>query len=261
VIEPVESVGDPRIADYAQVGDPGWLRDRGFFVAEGRLVVRRLLEGGRFPLHSILLTPAALRSFGAKLEIDAPVYVAGQDVLDGIAGFNFHRGCVALARRPTDEHSSERFFAANLLLAIEGVGNPDNVGGLFRVAAAFGVNGVLLDPTTGDPFYRKAVRTSMGAVLNLPFARATPWPDVLDHFRKAGFTIVALTPAPDARLLSNFAAKKHAALLLMVGSEGTGLSQPAQAAADVRVRIPIAEGVDSLNVAVAAGIALSRLTG
>lgn len=261
MIEPVASVGDPRIADYAHVGDPAWLRGRDLFVAEGRLVVRRLLDAGRYPLHSILLTPSALRSFDPPLETDAPVFVAEQEVLNGIAGFSFHRGCVALARRLPDDPSSERFLAADLLLAIEGAGNPDNIGGLFRVAAAFGVGGVLLDPTTGDPFYRKAVRTSMGAVLNLPFGRATPWPGVLDHFKKGNVTVVALTPAPDARLLADFAGEKHGALLLMVGSEGPGLSQAAQAAADVRVRIPIAEGIDSLNVVVAAGIALSRLTG
>lgn len=257
MIQPIERADDPRISAYAHVGHHDWLRERGLFVAEGRLVVRRLLESARFPVQSILLTPAALQSFGMAIETDAPVYIADPEVLNGVTGFNFHRGCVALARRPADDISTARFQDAELLLALEGVGNPDNVGGLFRVAAAFGVDGLLLDPATGDPFYRKAVRTSMGAVLTVPFERVAPWPSGLDDYRGMDFTVAGLTPRADARPFTDVASELRRPLILMVGAEGPGLSDAALAVADARVRIPISPEVDSLNVVVAAGIALS----
>jgi tRNA G18 (ribose-2'-O)-methylase SpoU len=260
VIEPVASAADPRLGDYAHVGEPAWLRARGLFVAEGRFVLRRLLDVGQFMLQSVLLTPAALRSFGSALDLDAPVYVAELDVLRQVTGFTFHRGCLALAHRPSGEPAFERFAGASLLLAIEGVGNPDNIGGLFRVAAAFGASGVLLDPASADPFYRKAVRTSMGAVLSLPFERLTPWPRALERFKATGFRILALTPAGDARALDEVAAgAAPGRLIVCVGGEGAGLSEALSRTADERVRIPISAKVDSLNVTVAAGIALSRL--
>ena len=260
MIQPVASGADPRLADYARVADPTWLRDQGLFVAEGRLVVRRLLESRRFAVRSLLLTPAAVHDFGAALACDAPIYVAEQAILDGITGVKFHRGCLALAQRPTEDRTADRFERAALLLAMEGVGNPDNIGGLFRIAAAFGADGVLLDPASGDPFYRKAVRTSMGAVFALPFVRLGPWPSALERFKLAGFEVVALTPAADARTLDDFAAEDHRSLIVLVGTEGAGLSEGVLRAADATVRIPITAGVDSLNVTVAAGIALSRLT-
>jgi tRNA G18 (ribose-2'-O)-methylase SpoU len=259
VIDPIERSDDPRISAYARVGDHGWLREQGLFVAEGRLVVRRLLDSGRFPVHSVLLTPAALRSFGAAIETDAPVFVAAPDVLQQVTGFNFHRGCLALAGRPADEPSSGRSLNASLLLALEGVGNPDNVGGLFRVGAAFGVDGVLLDPTSGDPFYRKAVRTSMGAVLGMPFERMAPWPSVLDDYRAMDFKVIAMTPRTDAAPIDDVAADIERPLIIMVGAEGPGLSAAAMKLADLKVRIPIASEVDSLNVVVAAGVALASL--
>ena len=260
MIEPIERADDPRISAYAHIGDHVWLREHGLFVAEGRLVVRRLLASGQFPVHSILLTPAALESFGGAIAADAPVYVASIDVLQQVTGFNFHRGCLALASRPSGESSGRPFLDSPLLLAMEGVSNPDNVGGLFRVAAAFGVNGVLLDPASGDPFYRKAVRTSMGTVLSVPFGRLAAWPSVLDDYRGKGFTLVAMTPRADAEPIDQVAAGIGRPVIVMVGAEGPGLTEAAMALADVRARIPIASTVDSLNVVVAAGIALAYLS-
>jgi tRNA G18 (ribose-2'-O)-methylase SpoU len=167
VAERVERTDDPRISDYQHVGDPAWLLARGLFVAEGRLVVERLLEGGRFPVRSILLTPAALRSI-EPLGGDVPVFVAEQRLLNGITGFNFHRGCLALAQRPSLDSAHETrpsLVSARLLLAVEGVGNPDNVGGLFRVAAAFGVENTLS--------FRIRTTTSRIRLLN---SDSTPWP-------------------------------------------------------------------------------------
>ena len=260
MIEAIERADDPRIEAYSRVGDHERLRGAGLFVAEGRLVLRRLLDSSRFPLHSVLLTPAALHSFGAAIETAAPVFVAEPRILQAVTGFDFHRGCLALACRPPEEPSAGRFLQSELLLALEGIGNPDNVGGLFRVAAAFGVAGVVLDPSSGDPFYRKAVRTSMGAVLSVPFERLAAWPAALDAYRGLDFTVVALTPRPDAIPLQDAAATLTGPLILMVGAEGPGLSGAALDAADVLVRIPIASAVDSLNVTVAAGVALASLS-
>lgn len=256
----VEHPEDPRLRDYAHVGDPAWLAAHGLFVAEGRLVVKRLIDCGTFRIASVLLTPAALESFGGEIEVDAPVFVTRPEHLQNVTGFNFHRGCLALAHRPP-AGARPAFPGARRLLALEGVGNPDNVGGLFRVAAAFGVDGVLLDAASGDPFYRKAIRTSMGAVLTVPFARLERWPSALGAYRGRGWTIVALTPRPGAQPLAEFARVASGPLALMVGAEGPGLSPAALAEADVLVKIPIASGVDSLNVTVAAGIALSHLSG
>lgn len=260
MIEPISSPDDDRIGEYRHVGDPAWLRAQGLFVAEGRLVVERLVAAGRYEVRSLLVTPAALRGLGPEAT-GAAVYVADPVVLEAVTGFNFHRGCLALVRRPADEGAWTPQPDARLLLALEGVGNPDNVGGLFRVAAAFGADGVLLDPSSGDPFYRKAVRTSMGAVLNLPFARVTPWPDAFAGFRKAGFQVAALTPRPVARPINDLTPEAGRRIIVLVGAEGQGLSEAAMGAADLLIRIPIAPGVDSLNVTVAAGIALSRLAG
>lgn len=249
-------------ADYQHVGDHRWLTRQGLFVAEGRLVVRRLLESRRFRIKSVVVTPAALRGLSDTLLADTPVHVLEQDALERITGFNFHRGCLALAHR-SETASVGTFDEARRLLALEGVGNPDNVGGLFRVAAAFGVDGLLLDPATADPFYRKAIRTSMGAVLDLPFERVSDWPAALGRYRERGFDIVALTPRDAARPLAGYAAGGAPArrIVIIVGAEGSGLTEGALAEATERVRIPISPGVDSLNVTVAAGIALAWLAG
>ena len=251
---------DPRLAAYAHVGDHRWLTAHGLFVAEGRMVVSRLLASS-YRIASILLTPTALAAFEGAIHTGAPVLVAEQAILNQVTGFNFHRGCLALAHRPGDQPAPGRFVKARRLLGLEGIGNPDNVGGLFRVAAAFGVDGVLLDPSSGDPFYRKALRTSMGAVLHVPFERLEPWPDALTEYRRVGFKIIALTPRAEAGPLAEFARQADGPMIVMVGAEGPGLSAAALAAADALVRIPIAPGVDSLNVTVAAGIALSYLSG
>jgi tRNA G18 (ribose-2'-O)-methylase SpoU len=147
------------------------------------------------------------------------------------------------------------------LLGIENVGNPDNIGGLFRTAAAFGIEGVLLNATSGDPLYRKALRTSMGASLRVPFARVDAWHASLEQLRQRGFRIVALTPAAGSLELRDFAASAGAddRLIVLVGAEGAGLDASTLALADVSVRIAIDTAVDSLNVVVAAGIALHAL--
>jgi tRNA G18 (ribose-2'-O)-methylase SpoU len=225
-------------------------------------VVQRLLEAERFAPESILATRAAIAALEDVLQRagrEFPVYECSQQDLNSITGIEFHRGCLALARRPEDLPLAS-FTASRILLALEGIGNPDNVGGIFRNALAFGAGGVLLDPRCADPLYRKAVRTSMGAVLRVPFQSLYDWPATLTWFRGQGFRIVALTPSREAEPLGAFAASNRAAkLLLLFGSEGEGLSAGALALSDAHVRIRIDPRADSLNVAVAAGIALHAL--
>jgi tRNA G18 (ribose-2'-O)-methylase SpoU len=254
---------DPRLALYRSVADPELARSHGVFVAEGRHVVRRALEDPRFRVQSLLLNAAAHRDLAPALErLDArvPVYLCETKDFHAITGFDIHRGCLALVDRPPARAVADLMAGARRLVVLDGVANPDNVGGVFRNAAAFGVDGVLLSPDSGDPWYRKAIRTSMAAVLRVPFARCHAWTEDLDGIRAAGFTLVAMTPHAAAEPLEPFAARSRGACLAVAfGAEGTGLSPATLAAADVAVRIPIAPEVDSLNVAVAAGIALHQL--
>lgn len=261
MIHVISGADDPRIAAYAHVGDHAWLRLRGVFVAEGRLVVRRLVELGRYDVQSVLVTPPARAALADVLDRAAfPVFECPQNLVQAITGFDFHRGCLAIAARPAPR-PVRSLAAARRLLGIEGLGNPDNVGGLFRVAAAFGVEGIVLSPSCADPFYRKAIRTSMGAVLRVPFAEAARWPEDLCDLTADAVEVVALTPAPDAQPLQEFAAAfdRKRTVMFLLGAEGPGLTPQALAAATRRIRIPVMREIDSLNVVVAAGVALAHL--
>jgi tRNA G18 (ribose-2'-O)-methylase SpoU len=262
VAERIDEAADPRVADYGHAGDPGWLRDRGLFLAEGRLVVERLILGGRFGIRSILVTPPALGALAAALAtVHCPVYVAAPVVMKSLTGFDFHRGCLAIGERSSAAISDTVLRDRRRLLCMEGVTNPDNVGGLFRIAEAFGGDGVLLDPSSGDPFYRKAIRTSVGAVMRLAFHRLEPWPGALETLRDEGLSVIALTPREDSIPINEYApmVRTGERLVVLVGAEGSGLSAAALQIAHARVRIPIERGVDSLNVVVAAAIALAAL--
>jgi len=260
----VDDPADPRLADYAHISDAELLRSRQLFVAEGRLVVERVLADSAFILRSALLSDAAHRGLQASLARLAPatpIYVTPLEHFRSITGYHIHRGCLALVERPPARSAVALAMAARTVVVLEAVTNADNVGGVFRNAAAFAADAVLLSPTCCDPLYRKAVRTSMAATLQVPFARLERWPDELSMLKANGFTLVALTPRDDTVTLDEFCtgSQPHR-IALLVGTEGAGLSAAADAIVDHRVRIPIATGVDSLNLAVAAGIALSRLS-
>jgi tRNA G18 (ribose-2'-O)-methylase SpoU len=255
-------MANAELAAYADVGDPAALTRKGLFVAEGRLTVERLLDAGRFAIESVAVTPAGARALAAVFERHpaVAVLVCDPSALEAVTGFDFHRGCLALARRPAESPPLTTFAAYPRLLALEGVGNPDNVGGLFRVALALGAGGVLLDPASADPLYRKAIRTSMAASLRVPFTRVARWPTALDELKACGFQVVALTPDPDATPISDYLVDPDSRLVLALGSEGAGLEGETMRYADVRLRIPIDPRADSLNVVVAAGIALHALS-
>lgn len=261
MITRIASASDPVLESYRHLGEPRWLAARGLFVAEGRLLLDRLVETRFAPIDSVLVSPAAFDALGATLRaLDAPVLVAPQALLERVTGFDFHRGCLAIAHRP-EAATLARLLQERILLALEGVGNPDNVGGLFRTAAALGAGGVLIDARTGDPLYRKALRTSMGAAFRLPFARVESMACSVRELKAAGMTALALTPSASATPLEDVltSMSSGARLAVLVGSEGEGLRPETLAEADAAARIPIEPQVDSLNVVVAAGIALSRI--
>jgi tRNA G18 (ribose-2'-O)-methylase SpoU len=256
-VTPIESLADSRVAEYHHISNPDALRRAGLFVAEGRLVVRRLLANARFRTHSLLVTAAAYDSLKDSIGGNAiDVFLVDQRTMNGIAGFNIHRGCLALAHRPPQTTLSNLGLdRANRVVVMEGVNNPDNVGGIFRTAAAFATDAVVLGPACSDPLYRKSIRTSMAATLAVPFADAGSWPHAIDALRAHGLRVIALTPAADARPIEELP-RDLDRIAILVGSEGEGLSRDAVDAADDRVRIRMPGATDSLNVAVAASIAL-----
>jgi len=248
---------DPRLEDYRALTDVALRRrvepEQGMFVAEGELVLRRAVAAG-YPIRSLLLLERYAAPL-AELAGAAPVYVASAPLLEAITGFDVHRGVLAAMARLPLPAVHDLVESSTRLAVLEDMNNPTNVGAVFRCAAALGIDAVLLSPRCADPLYRRSVRVSMGTVFAIPYARVEPWPATLAAVRRAGFRLLALTPDPGARALDavRLAPQDRAALLL--GAEGPGLSDAALAASDERVRIAMAAGVDSLNVAAAAAIA------
>ena len=255
-ITPVDALDDPRLDDYRDIREDR-LRVRGLFAVETREVVRRLLHEGRFPLRSILVTEPTLDALRDVLLPPTVVYVTTHQIIYGVVGLNFHRGCMGIAERGT-ALSLDDVLAPKprTVVLCERISNPDNIGGIFRNAMAFGVGGVVLSPGCADPLYRKVVRVSIGGSVSVPLVETPEWPDAIERVRAAGFTVVALTTRGGTDVA---AIARPSKLALLLGSEGDGLTDAALAHADVRATIPMAPGVDSLNANVACGIALDRL--
>jgi tRNA G18 (ribose-2'-O)-methylase SpoU len=257
----IRSRDDPRISAYRALPAHDARRRDGLFVAETRTVVRQLLESTRFATRSVLLTESSRSSLDDCLarRPDVPAYVAPVRVLESIVGFEFHRGCVALGERGAEPALDDLLAEApRRLVLLEGVNNPDNVGGVLRAARALGADAAVLSPGCCDPLYRKAVRVSMGAALTLPFTRVADWERAQARLRGAGFVLVALTPTGD-RDVAALPPQDAERTALLVGAEGEGLRAESIAAADTAVRIPMVPGVDSLNLVTACAIALDRL--
>ncbi len=260
----VDDPGDPRLVPYRDLKDPSLRRRteaaQGFFVAEGKLAVRAVL-GSPFPLLSVLV----LRRRAAVLsELDLPpgvaVFIVEDNVMSAVAGFDVHRGVLGLAARLALPSPSGLLASAGLspVVVVEGVNDQENLGAIFRNAAAFGAGAVLVDPTCADPLYRRTVRVSLGLVLRVPFTRLSPWPAALALIADSGFALVALTPSPSAERLGSVAEELQGQkVALVVGAEGPGLSAAVLGMCRP-VRIAMAPGVDSLNVAAATAVALHR---
>ena len=257
----IDDPDDPRIAAYRAVRERDVVGRGERFVAEGEVVLRLLLgDSSRHQAESVLIAESRVAGLEPLLGAagHVPIYVASPAVMDAIVGFHIHRGVLAIGRRAPAEDAAAllaRLPPRVLVVGLVGVSNHDNVGGVFRNAAAFGADAVLLDGASCDPLYRKAIRVSVGASLVTPFARGGSGWELLDALADAGFTTFALSPSGELTLEE---ARPAARTCVMLGAEGPGLPHALMARATT-VRIPMAHGFDSLNVATTSGIALYRL--
>ncbi|WP_436792920.1 TrmH family RNA methyltransferase [Actinospongicola halichondriae] len=257
---PVNDRDDPRLVEVSGLNDAQARAlteaEHGCFVVEGLIVLEAVVLDSPYRLRSVLVSESKLRRVLDVLgDTDVDVYVGTPALLESVTGFPIHRGIIASAARIPLPSVSEIVGNARRVVVVEGLNDHENMGAMFRNAAAFGVEGILLDPTAADPLYRRSVRVSMGHLLHVPWTRTEPLPHGLAPLREAGFTTVALTPGGDASITDLAPTDR---LAWIVGAEGPGLDEATMAAADVRARIPIAPNVDSLNVATAAAIAFSH---
>jgi tRNA G18 (ribose-2'-O)-methylase SpoU len=253
--ESVRDVNDPRLADYRHLKDRDLSAEGGRFIAESERVVRRLCESD-LEVVSVVVTPTRLASMrDALADVTCPVFVAEPVVLNEIAGFNVHRGCLAVGRRPSATSVPE---SADIIVVLEDLVDADNLGASVRNAAAFGAHALVLSPRCADPFYRKAIRVAIGATFSLPIVRLSAWPaDLLSLKRRFGFVVLGAVLDSDATPLA--AIHRPAKVALVLGSEGPGVSAVARSACDRLITIPMAPGADSLNVATAGAVALFHL--
>jgi tRNA G18 (ribose-2'-O)-methylase SpoU len=254
----IDSAGDPRLADYRDLRDVQLRQsieaEHGLFLAEGEKVVRRAVQAGYAP-RSFLMAPRWLDGLADVLALsDAPVYVVSEALAEEVTGFHVHRGALAsLHRRPLPP-VADVLAGARSVLVLEDLVDHTNVGAVFRSGAALGFDAVLVAPRCADPLYRRSIKVGMGAVFQLPWTRLPDWYDALPAISTAGFTTVALTLADDAVPIDEAVAGVDR-LALVLGSEGNGLSSHWEQAADRRATIPMAAGIDSLNVAAASAVA------
>ena len=258
----ITDLHDPRIEAYRDIRERDLVGRAGLFVAEGKVVIEKLVDSALHRPLSLLIANKradALAPLLARLDDEVPVYVAGQGVIDAIAGFPLHRGMLAIGRR-TDDPTAGELLAdigdSATVLVLCGIANHDNIGGIFRNAAAFGVKAILLDADCCDPLYRKAIRVSVGATLLVPYARLARGEDLVEVLERHAFAPMALSPAGE-RELARWRPGSRTAVIL--GAEGPGLSAELMRRAQT-VRIAMSAGFDSLNVATTSGIVLHHIS-
>ena len=257
----IDAADDPRIEAYRDIRERDLVGRQGLFVAEGRVVLEKLVASSAYRPLSLLIAAKridALARLISGVPDDVPVYAAAQPVIDAVAGFPLHRGILAIGRRletPTADALLAGLTGDGDIVLLSGIANHDNIGGIFRNAAAFGVKAVLLDSDCCDPLYRKSIRVSVGATLLVPFAQLARGEDPLALLERHRFAPIALSPGGSS-LLSDFLPGRRNAVLL--GAEGPGLSPELLGRAS-SVRIAMADGFDSLNVATTSGIVLHHL--
>ncbi|MFG3405304.1 TrmH family RNA methyltransferase [Streptomyces sp. NPDC048142] len=255
----VDDPDDPRLSDYIGLTDVELRRRRepaeGLFIAEGEKVIRRARQTG-YEMRSMLLSAKWVDVMRDVIdEVPAPVYAVAPDLAERVTGYHVHRGALASMQRKPLPTSDELLTTARRVVVMESVNDHTNIGAIFRSAAALGMDAVLLSPDCADPLYRRSVKVSMGAVFSVPYARLEAWPKGLETVREAGFRLLALTPDAKATSIDEAAPHRLERVALMLGAEGEGLTTKALMAADEWVRIPMAHGVDSLNVGAAAAVA------
>jgi tRNA G18 (ribose-2'-O)-methylase SpoU len=262
MVETITDPRDPRVREFVGLTDLA-LRTRsepelGLYLAESEKVIRRALAAGHQPI-SYLMAPRWLTDLAdlvAAAEVaGVPVYVGAPDVLEALTGFHLHRGAIAAMRRPDLPSVDAVLAGASRVAVLEDIVDHTNVGAIIRSCAALGVDAVLVSPRCADPLYRRSIRVSMGTVFQVPWTRLTPWPGGIKALPDKGFVVAGLTLSPDAVSLDELATDPPERLALVLGTEGDGLSPSVSALADLRVRIPMGGGVDSLNVAAAAAVA------
>ncbi|KQM83448.1 RNA methyltransferase [Agromyces sp. Leaf222] len=262
-IERVSDAASDSVADYANLTDVS-LRSahepaNGLYIAESAKVIMRAIRAGHRP-RSVLMEEKWLAGLEAALEpFDVPVHLADADQLEAITGYRVHRGALAAFERPELPDPATLLAGARRVVVLEDIVDHTNVGAIFRSVAALGADAVLVTPRCADPLYRRSVRVSMGTVFQVPWTRLPEWGDAVDLLHGAGFTIAALALSDRSITLQQLAADAPERLALVFGAEGDGLSRTALDAADEVVRIPMAHGVDSLNVAAAAAVVLYAL--
>jgi tRNA G18 (ribose-2'-O)-methylase SpoU len=257
--------GDPRLDDYRALNDQQYRRSYegdDLFVAEGFVAIDRLLESGH-EIRSVLLAPSRVERFSHHLAVlaeqDVPVYVASNDVIASAVGFDLHRGVVAIAHRRGHPSVADVAATGSRFAVLEGLNDAENLGAIARAARALGIDALIVDPHSTDPYSRRSVRVSMGEILLLPIARpaTADWADVLDELARAGFETWAMSPTPSAESIWEVAVPDRLAVVL--GAEGPGLDRRTIARATRTVRIPLRAGVDSLNVGHAAAVAFAAI--
>lgn len=262
----IEDPRDERVADFLHLTDVRLRRrlepERGLYLAESEKVIRRALAAGHSP-RAFLMSRKWLDDLADLVEqataTRVPVYVAGEDVIREMTGFHLHRGALASMQRPDLPTLEDVLGGARRVIVLEDIVDHTNVGAVFRSAAALGVDGVLVTPRCADPLYRRSIRVSMGTVFQVPWTRTGTWPADVDTLRRAGFTVAAFALEDESVSLDDLAADPPDRLALVLGAEGDGLGHRKVAASDLVVRIPMAGGVDSLNVAAASAVAMWAL--
>ncbi|BBZ71857.1 TrmH family RNA methyltransferase [Mycobacterium paraseoulense] len=259
-VQDVDDPGDPRLDDFRDLNSvdrrPDLPTGKGLVIAEGVLVVQRMLAS-RFTPHALLGTGRRLGELADDLAGNpVPFYRASADVMARVVGFHLNRGVLAAARRVSEPTVADLVEGARTVAVLEGVNDHENLGSIFRNAAGLGVDAVVFGSGCADPLYRRAVRVSMGHALLVPYARASDWPAELKLLKENGFRLLAMTPQGDACTLAEaMAAACDERVAVVVGAEGPGLTPATLRMSDVRVRIPMSRGTDSLNVATAAALA------
>ena len=257
---------DPRLHDYVGLTDVALRRrtepERGLYIAESEKVIRRALAAGHAP-RSYLMARRWLEDLadvvaGAETA-GVPVFVGEHDVIERLTGFHLHRGALAAMQRPVLPEVADLVAGARRVVVLEDIVDHTNVGAIFRSAAALGVDAVLVTPRCADPLYRRSIRVSMGTVFQVPWTRISPWPNGIEALRAAGFMVAAMALSDESVSLDELEASPPDRIAVVVGTEGDGLSRRTVAAADLIVRIPMAGGVDSLNVAAASAVAMWAL--
>src|SRR6476619_6608289 len=256
----VDDPGDPRLDDFRDLNSvdrrPDLPSGKGLVIAEGVLVVQRMLAS-RFVPHALLGNERRRAELDADLAgVDIPYYCTSAEVMADVVGFHLNRGVLAVARRPAELTVPDVVSGARTIAVLEGVNDHENLGSIFRNAAGLGVDAVVFGAGCADPLYRRAVRVSMGHALLVPFARAKDWPNDLKLLQDKTFRVLALTPEPAAPSLADaMTGLSDDKAAILVGAEGPGVAERAMRASDIRVRIPMSRGTDSLNVATAAALA------